>query len=355
VALLPDLKLGGLLDVTPLLNIVLLAKEIFEGVARPRDILIVVLSTLFYTFAAITVAARIFGAEAVLYSDQGHWSDLFRRPKIERQMPTLSAGLLCLAVMFPAFFCISGGMFQLDLPIKSKLLLVVPVSFLLFVGIPYLSARMSNVNLRSAFQLRPTNLRFWLGALLLGLSLWPFVMELMFQMQHLGLTSLSAKAREALAEQMKQLPELPPLLVLLAYAVTPAVVEELFFRGYLFNALAAGNRPRNAIIISAVLFGIFHVLVHDSLMLERAVPTTLLGLILGWVRWRSGSVWPGMLLHVGHNSLVISIAFMPQFYERLGLVAGDSLETVHVSILVLAGAGAVVVVGALLIGAGKKT
>ncbi|HLW67634.1 MAG TPA: ABC transporter permease subunit, partial [Gemmataceae bacterium] len=111
-----NMRLGGWLDIAPLLNIVLLAKEIFEGAARLRDAVIVVISTLFYAFTAITIAARIFGAEAVLYTDQGHWSDMFRRPKQERPVATLSAALFCLAFMFPTSFVINGALGQLNYP-----------------------------------------------------------------------------------------------------------------------------------------------------------------------------------------------------------------------------------------------
>jgi ABC-2 type transport system permease protein/sodium transport system permease protein len=352
VSLLPNMKLGGVLDIAPLLNIVLLAREILEGAARFRDAAIVVISTLFYAFAALTLAARIFGAEAVLYTDQGHWSDMFRRPKHERPVATVSAALFCLAIMFPVFFYISGALGQLNLPnVASHLLLTIVVSALLFVGIPYISARMGNVNLVTGFQLRSPSWRFLLGALLLGVSLWLFEAEALARMEHWGFTSISKELREKSKEYMDQWKTTSPLLVLLALAITPAFVEEVFFRGYLFNAIAAVSKPSRAILATAVLFGVFHVLVGGTLALERVIPATLMGLVLGWVRWRSGSVWPGILLHICHNSLLLLAALFANEFQRFGLLSVDAEFVPPLALVIAAGVAAT---GGLLVGFQRK-
>src|SRR5205085_2611692 len=93
-----------LVSIVPLLNIVLLTREVLEGTATLAIALLVVAATLVYALAAIALAARIFGAEAVLYNEQASWSDLFRRPPLSRPTPTISAALFCLAIMFPISF-----------------------------------------------------------------------------------------------------------------------------------------------------------------------------------------------------------------------------------------------------------
>jgi ABC-2 type transport system permease protein/sodium transport system permease protein len=115
-------------------------------------------------------------------------------------------------------------------------------------------------------------------------------------------------------------------------ALVPALSEELFFRGYLFRALSYVCRPALTIVFSALLFGFFHVLIYDVLVPERLVASTLLGLVLGWVRWRSGSVWPGMVLHACHNGILMLMTLEP---ETLGSLAGLSLETTGALDLVL--------------------
>jgi sodium transport system permease protein len=94
-----------------------------------------------------------------------------------------------------------------------------------------------------------------------------------------------------------------PLLLLTT--ITAAVTEELFFRGYLFAALRMRSGPLVAIGVTALLFGVAHVFLGGALGLERLLPSTLLGLVLGLVCWVSGSVLPGMLLHVVYNTALV--------------------------------------------------
>jgi sodium transport system permease protein len=82
--ILPGLQLTGPLAVVPLLNIVLLARDLFEGQASLVSGIIVVATTVAYALAAVALAAQVFGAEAVLYSEQGSWRELFRRRRPKR-------------------------------------------------------------------------------------------------------------------------------------------------------------------------------------------------------------------------------------------------------------------------------
>ena len=48
--------------------------DVFDGSAETLTALVVVASTLVYAACAVGLAALIFGAEAVLYGEQGFWS-----------------------------------------------------------------------------------------------------------------------------------------------------------------------------------------------------------------------------------------------------------------------------------------
>ena len=64
-----------------------------------------------------------------------------------------------------------------------------------------------------------------------------------------------------------------------------------------------------AVILSSVLFGLFHLVAIEQLHFERFVPSTCLGLVLGWLCLKSGSTLPGMLLHACHNGLLLMAAY----------------------------------------------
>lgn len=74
------------------------------------------------------------------------------------------------------------------------------------------------------------------------------------------------------------------------------LVEELLFRGGVMNSLhRAGHGARATIVWSAVLFGVFH-------LNPAQIPFAfLLGLLLGWLYYRTGSLLPGILCHFINN------------------------------------------------------
>lgn len=85
---------------------------------------------------------------------------------------------------------------------------------------------------------------------------------------------------------------------ILSIAVGAPLVEELLFRGAVMGHLTrAGYSPTEVIVWSAVIFGVFH-------LNPAQIPFAfLLGLLFGWLYYRTGSLVPGMLCHFINNSL----------------------------------------------------
>lgn len=80
------------------------------------------------------------------------------------------------------------------------------------------------------------------------------------------------------------------------------LVEELVFRGLLYGWLARRWGGGVAVIGSSVAFAAAHVeLAHVVLVLP-------LGLVFGWLRWRSGSLWPSLVAHMFNNGLAVAAA-----------------------------------------------
>lgn len=84
-------------------------------------------------------------------------------------------------------------------------------------------------------------------------------------------------------------------------AVLPGIAEELAFRGVVLTALCAVFRERTAVLVSAMLFAIIHVSPIGFIHL------TLLGVLLGAARLRTGSLWPCIAIHIAYNALVLSL------------------------------------------------
>ena len=77
--------------------------------------------------------------------------------------------------------------------------------------------------------------------------------------------------------------------------IVPAICEEWMFRGF-FQRGMEGFGARRAVLLSGLLFGLFH---FDF---QRFAAQALLGLVIAYVVYRSGSLLNGMLLHFLHNA-----------------------------------------------------
>ncbi len=90
-----------------------------------------------------------------------------------------------------------------------------------------------------------------------------------------------------------------------AVAFVAPVVEELTYRGLGFTLLAPYG-TWVAIVTTGVLFGVAHGLLVALPIL------TVFGLVVGWLRARTDSVYPSMLLHATFNgtALVVSVTVL---------------------------------------------
>jgi uncharacterized protein len=84
-------------------------------------------------------------------------------------------------------------------------------------------------------------------------------------------------------------------------ALLAPVVEELTFRGLGYTLLERFGRW-TAIVLVGIAFGLAHGLV------EALPPLVVFGMCLAYLRSRTGSVYPGMILHALYNGLVLLFA-----------------------------------------------
>ena len=90
------------------------------------------------------------------------------------------------------------------------------------------------------------------------------------------------------------------LLVIGGAAVVAPIAEEMIFRGFFQGQLEAGyGDATRAVIYSALLFMILHFNPWWALQIY------LLGMVLGYLTWRTGSIWPAIVLHALNNLLAV--------------------------------------------------
>ena len=107
-----------------------------------------------------------------------------------------------------------------------------------------------------------------------------------------------------------------------AVGILAPLAEEVVFRGAILRTLLGIMSKKNhwvAIIISAALFGLAH------FNAAQFINALLMGLLLGWMYYRTGSLVPGILLHWVNNTMAYVLAnIMPQSDGKLiDLFHGD--------------------------------
>ncbi|MEF9952291.1 MAG: type II CAAX endopeptidase family protein [Clostridium sp.] len=86
---------------------------------------------------------------------------------------------------------------------------------------------------------------------------------------------------------------------ILITAVTPAIFEEILFRGFMLGILLKLIDPKAAIIITSILFGLSHM--HPIVIISA----TLSGLVMGYMFHKSKSIIVPVIIHFINNLLAI--------------------------------------------------
>jgi hypothetical protein len=88
-------------------------------------------------------------------------------------------------------------------------------------------------------------------------------------------------------------------LGIFSIAVVGPVVEELLFRRAVTDALLKKFSEWRAIIVSALIFGLFHI------NPAQIIPAFLMGILFAWIYCRTRSLIPTIVVHILSNSLSV--------------------------------------------------
>ena len=125
------------------------------------------------------------------------------------------------------------------------------------------------------------------------------------------LVKLFPASTETMNESYEILMAQPTILIVLVMALMPAVGEEIFFRGLMYGGLREKCGVKWAILISAVIFGAFHV------SLVKLIPTAMLGACFAYIVYKSGSIYIGMVLHFLNNAFLLLQMKEPDTFGKI--------------------------------------
>jgi len=118
-------------------------------------------------------------------------------------------------------------------------------------------------------------------------------------------TNLEAQYKKALMAMTRMRSIWDLLLAILAIAVVPAIVEELYFRGTLQKIIIDwSGKPYVAIVITAILFSAFHFSYFGFLSRMS------LGIVLGLIYYNTKTIWLPILMHFVNNAIGVTALYV---------------------------------------------
>ena len=120
------------------------------------------------------------------------------------------------------------------------------------------------------------------------------------------------------------------LLTLFHVGVVPAICEETLYRGYVMSAFEKSWGIWPAIIISGLLFGLYHI------QLSNLIPLATLGMIFAFITWISRSIIPAIVAHFVNNggSVLMGTYYPESAFAEITPESMPPLWAVSLSLLI---------------------
>ena len=114
-----------------------------------------------------------------------------------------------------------------------------------------------------------------------------------------------------LVEQLKITSVLNGVLIILTIIIVAPLVEEMLFRGFLQKVLEESWEDiTKAILVTSLFFALVHLNPY------WIVQIYLLGVLLGYLSWRTNSIIPGIILHGLNNGFAVALNNAEDVFNR---------------------------------------
>lgn len=282
-----DVELDWLLAAVPLAGPSLALRDALRGSLSIPVALWMFAASSLWAAAALSHLARSLGTERLVQSEGGSEESALR--SVQSRYALRWAWVAVFVV-----YVVGGTLQAWNLPwglFLTLWALLLPLALLSARG----TARRARESLRASLHLATPKAAHALGALLLAPALAALA-QVIFEWQRIALPLPSRIEHGELLQGLAGV-SLPMRIFLLA--ISPAICEELFFRGAILSGLRRDLSAASCIAWQAVVFGAAHSSIY------RFVPTGILGMALAAITLRSRSLLPAVLLHAAYNTMLL--------------------------------------------------
>jgi len=302
----PESDSSWFYSVMPVMGVALLLKAFLLSPANPAELypyaIPVLVTSVGYSLLALWWAIEQFSREEILFREADSFDlRLWVRHLLRDKEPTPSfteAGFCFILIMLLQFVAMkylmnaiggSGdGLAMMKLLITQQAVIIFCPAMLMGI--------MLTTNVAKTFSLSRPRLGMLGLAVVLSCCLHPLSLEL----QH-RLSWFFPELKPQIVEVIGAMSDTDQSLwlVLLAFALAPAICEEVAFRGFIFSGFRRRHKLWPAIALSSLAFGIIH------MVPQQVFNASLLGIVLALILVRGGSLFCCIAFHFVFNALAV--------------------------------------------------
>ncbi len=284
---IPGVDLRSAIALIPVANVSVAAREVLAGNPDWPMTLVAFLVNSLLAFTLVRFSAGLLGEERLITASQ-------ERHPAQMTGPAAFRGQVWrwFAVLWAVMFGVAVGVPQLG-TLRAQLIFN---ELVLFIGSTLLIIKVYGLDPRKTLAIRSVRA-----------GLWPVILLMLPAMSLTAIPVLAFASTvfpvpRSVMEQMSEAfaaEGLPLWQLMFFVAVLPGICEEIGFRGVLLYGLRRKFRPVVLALVVGGIFGFFHVTIF------RIITTGFLGIVITAVALMTGSIFPGIVLHMGNNALAI--------------------------------------------------
>jgi sodium transport system permease protein len=278
--------------VTPVANTTIIIKAVLTQRATVGEFALAFISSGLFAGLMLSLTGRVFTNEQLV---NPAWEPVSlrgfrRRGARPPRWPAIDEAIALFCISLLLNFYIAPSWLKLGL-----LPLLVCVEILLIAGPALVFAQLGNYPWKEVFSFRRPSVTSMIGAAMIGLGLIPLANGLVWLQQQLHILPYNPADMEGIGKMFEPTLAMHPWLAPIVVGLLAGICEELLFRGPIQAALIRRMPVWLALAIGGLLFAAAH-------MDLPGLPARMgLGIVLGWIVWRTGAIWPAMLMHAVYD------------------------------------------------------